>query len=300
LPEPNADCQSVGSVGFIFQNITFAVTVPLWLFLHILTSPVAKPFPGRHANSVLFVSIVDLKIFPISVILGYIIPLVLMSLPSPSIVSAVAHQRYIALWQPFPIWCVVTHMLIRSISNIIGGTTTKENTIQGPAKPLGAAYLNSAKHVYRFIIGVCLITHLPALLISLLPLSALLGSTSILQRLLKPNFAEVFVPYFPTLTHQAADFAAGVHTFLQWDIYISVVAMLLWGIFLHRNVMKENISVDPNASVPISRQSRDGMTWKKLFMKVGFWTIISGPIGALAVLLWDRDAIVGQKTKQDI
>jgi hypothetical protein len=62
-----ADLASIGAAGFWVQNISFTVTVPLYLLLHILTSPVAKSSP--KINSVA-VSSLDLRLLPISVTLG--------------------------------------------------------------------------------------------------------------------------------------------------------------------------------------------------------------------------------------
>jgi hypothetical protein len=271
------DLCSVGTFGFILQNITFVVTVPWWLFLHILTSPVASAFPGSHSSGVLFISKLDLAILPLAVTLGFIVPSVLMALPAPSVVSLIEHQQYIALWQPFPVWCIVFHMSIRYVCNMVVGS--KENTSSGPQTALGTSYLNSSKHVYRFIIGICLITHLPALAITLLPPSAFSDATPSLQNLSKADFASVYLPYFPTLTHQVPSFAGGVHAFLQWDMYIGATAMLLWEVLLHRNAATEKTTLD-------------------LLGKIGFWTLLVGPLGALVVVLWERDEIVRQKTKQ--
>jgi hypothetical protein len=280
---------SVGIVGFIFQNITFTVTIPLWLFLHVLTSPVAKPFLGSHANNVLLISTLNLKILPGAIILGYIIPTVLMALPSPSVTSPFEHQKYVALWQPFPVWCVAIQTAIRYVCNIVGGTVPEGDSNKDKLTSLGTSYLKFAWHVYRFIIGLCLITHLPALLISILPPTAFPNSTPLLQSLSQHSFAEVYVPYFPTLTHQVPNFATGVHVFLQWDLYIGSSAMLLWGVLLHRNV-----------TGLLEGRGKDGMIWMKTLGKIGLWTVLAGPTGALAVLLWERDAIVRQKVKQGI
>jgi hypothetical protein len=254
------------------------VTVPLWLFLHVLTSPVAKPFPGSHSSSVLLISKLDLGILPLAVILGYIVPSVLMALPS-SVVSPVEHQQYIALWQPFPVWCIAFHMSIRYLCNMVAGS--KDTANKGQQTALGRSYLNSARNVYRFIIGLCLITHLPALAITLLPPSAFSNAAPWLQNLSTADFASVYLPYFPTLTHQVPSFAAGVHAFLQWDMYIGAGAMLLWSVLLHWNTATEKTAVE-------------------LLGKIGFWTLLAGPSGALAMVLWERDEIVKEKTKQGI
>jgi hypothetical protein len=172
--------------------------------------------------------------------------------------------------------------------------------------PLGTSYLSTAKHVYRFILALCITTHLPVLLISLLPSWIIPDSAPALASLSRSNFIDVFIPYFPLLSYQVPNLAVGVHTFLQWDLYVGSTAFMLWAVLLYRNATTEKASVDPNTRLPIYRElllgerMEDGMLWRKALLKIVVWSFISGPVGALAILLWERDAIVRQKIKQGI
>ncbi|KAI9646146.1 hypothetical protein NHQ30_005586 [Ciborinia camelliae] len=298
----------IGTVGVIFQNISYAVTVPLYLFIHLLTSPVAKPFPGTYANSVLLISPIDLKILPLSIILAYIVPSILMGLDVPSIVSGYTHQKLIALWQPFPIWTILIQWTLRSLFQFIGSKTASKGSKQ-PLAPQGASYLNNAKHVYRFLLAFCILTHLPILLISLIPASAISDILPKLAPYASLNFFDIYIPYFPfPLSHRVSNLASGSHTFLQWDLATGSTALLLWAILLYRNATTEKAIVDPNTSLP-SYQIREMLAGegnkasalrRKLLVKIGVWTLLAGPIGAVIVLLWERDEIVRQKIKQGI
>ena len=296
---------SIGTVGAIFQNISFTITVPLYLFIHLLTSPVAQSFPGTHANSVLLIDTWDLRILPLSVTLSYVIPSLLMILPAP-MVSFSTHQKLIAFWQPFPIWTVCIHWALRKISQFVAGNLSTADLNKKKPTPLGASYLGSAKHVYRFILAMCLATHLPALLISLIPSTFIPERFGELAEFAKGSFSNSFIPYFPLSNQKVPDLAAGSLTFLQWDFYIGSTALLLWAVLLYRNATTEKAIVDPNTSLPIYREllsgskDRGGMLWRKLILKIGLWSLVSGPMGALTVLLWDRDTIVRQKIKQGL
>ncbi|KAG4030298.1 hypothetical protein MFRU_012g00410 [Monilinia fructicola] len=298
----------IGTVGVIFQNISYAVTVPLYLFIHLLTSPVAKPFPGTYANSVLLISSIDLKILPLSIILSYIVPSILMGLDAPSIVSGPTHQKLIAFWQPFPIWTIIIQWTLRSFFQFIGSRLTSKDTKQ-PPEPLGASYLSNAKHVYRFLLITCALTHLPVLLIALIPASAIIDILPKLAPYASLNFFDIYVPYFPfPLSQRVADLASGSHVFLQWDLTTGSTALLVWAILLYRNATTEKSIVDPKVSLP-SYQIREllagegnkaGALRRKLLVKIGVWTLVAGPIGAATALLWERDEIVRQKIKQGI
>ncbi|RAL58541.1 hypothetical protein DID88_003989 [Monilinia fructigena] len=297
----------IGTVGVIFQNISYAVTVPLYLFIHLLTSPVAKPFPGTYANSVLLISSIDLKVLPLSIILAYIVPSILMGLDAPSIVSGPTHQKLIAFWQPFPIWTIIIQWTLRSFFRFLGSRLTSKDTKQPPA-PLGASYLSNAKHVYRFLLTICALTHLPVLLIALIPASAITDILPKLAPYASLNFFDIYVPYFPfPLSQRVSNLASGSHVFLQWDLTTGSMALLLWAILLYRNATTEESIVDPNNSLPsyqirelLAEGNKAGALRKKSLVKVGVWTLVAGPIGAATALLWERDEILRQKIKQGI
>jgi hypothetical protein len=298
---------SIGTTGLILQNISYAVTVPLYLFLHILTSPVAKPFPGTHANSVLLISPIDLKILPLSIVLAYIVPSILMGLDSPSITSGSTHQKFIALWQPFPLWTVMIHWLIRSCCHFVSKQFARDDaTTQRPVAPLGASYLSNAKHVYRFVLTLCMGTHIPILLIGLLPPQTIPDVLPKVAFYTRYNLADIFIPYFPLLDHRVSNLETGALTFLQWDLATGSTALLIWAVFLYRNATTEKAIVDPTNSLPKYRELLAGelckasMLRRKLIFKIVLWTIMAGPIGTLTILLWERDEIVRQKIKQGI
>ncbi|KAI6709929.1 hypothetical protein PZA11_005257 [Diplocarpon coronariae] len=296
---------SIGTVALIFQNIPYAVTVPTWLLLHLLSSPVARPFPGTHASSVLLIDPWDLGILPASVTVGFIIPSILTSIHPPGPVPATTHQRLIALWQAFPLWTVTAHYTLRStlrwLSHQIFGPKAVGSR---PQTALGTSYLSNARHVYRFVLFLCIGTHVPILALALVPDWAIPSAAPTLAHYASESLASVYVPYLPLPAHQVSSQAEGAHTFLLWDLYVGSLAFICWAVLLYRNATTEKAVVDPHTSLPIYRElllgqrTEDGMAWRKLVGKVVLWTVIGGPIGALAVLLWERDAIVRQKIKQ--
>lgn len=265
-------------MGLFIQNISFTITVPLYLALHLLTSPVAKP--GAQRNGVLYVSAIDLKIIPVSIVLGYIVPTVLMTLPSPSVVSPFLHQWFIAIWQPFPVWTVIAQWTIRYL---LGGTKSDSDIINKPSPAAETNYLTLASSVHRFVLLLSMVTHLPVLALTLLSSDIISKTNPGLASLSQSTFADVFVPRFPSLGNQTPSFAAGVLTFLQWDLYIGSAALLLWAVVLHRSSWG---SVRSSASA-----------WVKLASSIIVWTLVSGPAGTVSVLLQERDRIVEQKSK---
>lgn len=293
----------IGIYGFCVQNFAFAVSTPLFLFIHLLTSPVAKPFPSTHASSVLLVSSYDLAILPFSILLGYVIPSLLMVFPGSSTISSPTHQRYIAFWQAFPLWTMIIQwtgkwMLTRLLGPSNMGSTPKSS-------PSGT-YLISVRRIYAMALFFCLATALPALFLSIVPPSLISESWPIPAQMAETTLTAVFIPKLPIPGTPIRDLADGVHNFLQWDLYIASAAGLLWAILLHRNASTEKEIADPKVSLPphhepsVGGRSKNQRLWRRLILKATLWTIIAGPFGAVAVLLWERDAIVKQKVKQGI
>jgi hypothetical protein len=258
----------------LIQNVSFTITLPLYLFLYLLTSPVGKSIPGGESANAILVSTLDMALIPVSIGYGYLIPSMLMALPA-SIVPSSAHQRLIAFWQLFPLWtAIIQHILRGALKG-----NPKDDT-KGPSKADRESYMVSAQGVYGFAITLSAVCHLPVILATLLPASILPASTPrYIIELFGCSFTNVFVPYYP-VSSTKVDLAGGVLNFLQWDMYVGGVAFLLWGMLLCRN------SVDGSVQ------------WAKAAWTLLSWIIVSGPMGALAMLLWERDTILKEKVKE--
>lgn len=269
--------------GLILQNITFAVTVPIYLFIHLLTSPAASSFPGKYASSVFRVSPVDLAILPFSIILGYIVPSILMALPAPLVVSPNLHQQFIALWQPFPLWTALIQWLAKFVYTLFSSENSKPRSSK--TESLGASYLKAAKFPYVFVVAFCAITHLPVLALSALSPSFFENAPAEIVRLSQSDLYGVYVPHAPIYGLKLGSLAEGVQNFLVWDLYIGLTSVLLWTVLLYRNATSTTTS---------------WLSLPTLIIKTLIWTLVSGPMGAAAILLWERDAIVGEKTKRGV
>lgn len=79
-----------GTLGMIFQNITYTVSVPIYLIIHLFTSPMSSPGVTQDA---LTVDTQDLFLLPFSITGSFAIPSIMMFLPSPAVISATAHCK---------------------------------------------------------------------------------------------------------------------------------------------------------------------------------------------------------------
>lgn len=257
-------------MGLIFQNVTYTLAVPIYLVIHLFSSPVARPEPGRDAITV---DIVDLNLIPLCTSLAFVLPAILMALPSPSILSPSTHYCWHAVWQAFPLWQSILQRVLR---NMIPDAHTSPNS---PAKTRLAA-----RRFYTGIIGISTIAHIAILAIASTPGHVIpsLWPDVVRDAFVETSFLSVFAPAPPwsppivdaTVVPISPDAMPPlVLWFLQWDLYSGTTAMLLWAVYLCR-------AAEPESSL-------GDVAGKALL-----WTAVCGPVGAVAVMLRGRDEIV--------
>lgn len=251
-----------GTVGTTIQRASYALCLPIYLILHLISSPVIHPSPGFETR--LTVSGADLELIPFISTFFFWVPYVLMNLPSPSVLPPAAHYGWIAFWQPFPMWQSIWHWLL-----------TQPLRSRSSANPL-KAHLASAKWAYSYILGLAVISHLALLGVALVPESAVPEAWA-------PVFAEVdlvsaFVPHPPWKSPIAGSSASVselselTRHFLHWDIYPASVSIFAWALCLY--------GVGSGRSV------------LRILPKVFVWGLLGGPISAAVCLLWNRDDAV--------
>ncbi|KAI1144369.1 hypothetical protein F5Y05DRAFT_25319 [Hypoxylon sp. FL0543] len=278
----------VGTVGLIFQNMTWTFTVPLYLALHLFTSPVSKlggkdrKAVGDAARQSLFVYLWDLALIPMAVTLGLVVPTVVMSMPSLLHQTAATHYSWVAFWQAFPLWTVLIQDFLHNVCYYLLGSLSPQDAHGKPTTP-GNAFTVAVAGVYQYALAISVVGHIPILLISALPDSLRSALASAFPKyaplLSQITFARTFVPYPlsapPTIdpaSYGPGDLAPITVNFLQYDLYTGNLALLLWAVYLHATTAGRGV----------------GETLRTTF----FWTLVGGPSGAVVALLWDRDEVV--------
>jgi hypothetical protein len=290
----------------MMQTTGFAFTTPLYLIIHLLTSPTAKPFQSKHSSSTIQMSTSDLAVLPLSITLGYIFPSILMMLPSPSMITPEMGQNLIAIWQFFPIYTVITqYVLSRAHSMLFSYSRTATTNTPYATTSLSTSYLISAGRVYTFLMTFGVLTHLPPLLMTLCPTEFVYSVSPRLASYIASSdtrFSSVYVPHAPLPSWRSSSLADAIHTFLWWDTYVSGFATVTWAIVLVLSASFEQGRNSPETWRSLhghSTRSRGaiGKVWFGFLVKIVGWTVIAGPFGAVTMLLWERDATAGVKEK---
>lgn len=263
-------------MGLIFQNISYTVTVPIYLVIHLLTSRTARPSPS--AEDIQPTTSLEASLIPLTAIIAYVVPTVLMSLPAPSVVTPATHYTWLIVWQLFPLWQTIVQ---QALTNFVS-----RNSITTSAYKPRSIITTTA--VYRFVLLLSIASHLALLEVSLIPADFIPKEWPAIRTMFEQaTFFKTFIPAgfssAPTLdrslaTVSSSAMASLVKYMLQWDAYGGSAAILLWAVYLRR-------------------VAGDGIGWVAIASKLFFWTLVGGLVAPAAILLWERDEVVAARAE---
>ncbi|KAI1340542.1 hypothetical protein F5Y15DRAFT_378979 [Xylariaceae sp. FL0016] len=275
----------VSVVGLVFQNLTWTFTVPIYLAIHLLTSPVAKlkNGDGDAGRQTLFVYLWDLALLPMSVTISFVVPAIFMSLPHLLNQNAATHWNWIAFWQPFPLWNIIALKFLHYVCYYALGSLTPRDEEARPTTP-GNAYMVAVRGVYEFGLTLCAVTHLPVIIISIAPTGLRTIFLSVFpyfkEIFEQASFSGTFVPSWitnsPTVIptgYAAGDLAPLAQHFLQYDLYVGTAPLLIWSAYLYMTTAKD-------------------ASFATAIQKTVFWMVVGGPAAACLALIWERDDVV--------
>lgn len=249
---------SIGMWGVLIQNCTFAVVTPIYLAIHLSTSPSVS---SRRASN-LNVDIADLAVLPISLALGYLLPLILMTLPAPSIIGFDQKQTFISIWQNFPVWVSLAQMILAWAIPVSGTPATPK-----VMSPLRALYVGLI-----VVAGAGQVTTL-----------TLLAASKFLPGLFAPEYVgsfslgKVFVPAAITPTTKMPSLVSGSLLTLQFDQLIGSTSMALWSTAL---------------LVDAYRNGKSGYSIASLVAGAAAVMALTGPLGYVTACIWARDELI--------
>ena len=200
-----------------------------------------------------------------SIILGFVLPATLMSLPAPSIIHYDLKQWFMTFWQFFPVWVslvqiVVPYLLPRS-GDVSGVPSTR---IWRSMRVLYAGLLATA------VFGQTVIM-------------TLIATSKFFPGLFAPEFVGVFNPlnvFLPAAispSTNVSSIGAGALLFLQYDYYIGSAAMALWSTTLFVNTYRNGAT---KQSVPL------------MVVGAAITLALTGLLGYTTACIWARDELI--------
>ncbi|RAQ61122.1 atmA protein [Aspergillus flavus] len=236
-------------VGIAQQAVGPGIVIPCYF---ALTSRARPPNKNLHLTGTYSTSNHGLVV---SMIMSYIFPLVIISLPAPAMISPHFKQQVIAAWQGWPVYFVIimtTHHLFIN---------------RGHRKEASAR--RQVLSVYHFGFACSCLCHVAWL-------SAFVASK--IQSLTQSSNLWYLCPYgatFPLLNQPAQGLGAleaGLFTFLQWDYGIAAVAAMVWS-------TDRYIQECHRAELEIDKF--------RLILRLLGWILIDGPSATAVRLIWE-------------
>ena len=235
--------------------------MPLWCLAYLSTSRIVS---SRRLPDFL-VEVPNVVGIAISIILGYVLPSVLISLPAPLIIDHDLKQWFMTFWQFFPVWVSV----VQSIVPYLLPSLWKTN------KAADSHMLTSMRILYAGLLAVAGIGQVSTMTI--------MAMSKLFPDLFAPQFVDVFNPYSVFLpaalspSTKMPSLGAGVLLLLQYDHLIGSTSMALWSTTLLVNTYKHSAT----------EQDVTSMMGGGLVMMA-----LTGPLGYATACIWMRDELI--------
>lgn len=250
----------------VFQMVAAAPAGPWYAIVYLATSPLVTGLGRARQAQESLTRPSWTFILPVSLVVGYLVPAILMALPSPSLVSNDFQQMAIVAWNVFPILVFLVQTVLNSLFAILGLSVEASS----PSQHLGAVrFANTCALI------VSTISHIAIVSLSIITLVFPFIVQPEYMRELSPR-AVMAPPIFSTTVSSLGE---GVRSFMLWDQIFAYGTMLcLAGLQFHQVV---SVSGESETYRPI---------WTAVLVAIG--AVLAGPGTACLALNWIRDELL--------
>ena len=253
--------------GIAVQNLAYAVIIPLFLFLHLSTSPTV--FSTAAADYA--VNVFDTFSIPITMVLAYALPTVLMSLPAPSILDFSTKQNFVAFWQFFPLWI----SMLQSVIVFLMCSVSNGNIAGRDPVPTPKASMKNLRSLYILLIVVAAANQFSTL--SVIAISKFFPGIFAPEHVGVMTFSRVFLPQAITASTKMPSIGEGALMLVQYDECIGSLSMALWAAVL---------------LVQAYDTQRRSTNYATLAFYGVIAVVLTGPLGFAVACIWARDELV--------
>ena len=250
--------------GIAVQTISFGVAIPVFLILHLSTSPICTSLQAADY----LVDVPDVVSILPAMVIGFALPTVLVALPAPAILPHDRKQLFIALWQFFPLSVSV----LQQGTSFILKALARSRTI-----PTGSQRqsMRALRVLYAMLLVAAAFSQIST--IQLVAISNMFPGWFTLEYQRMFRFFDVFVPKAIAASTKMDSIGSGAHLLLQYDELIGSTSMVLWSLAQFAQI-RERTGRSPD------------------MLRVGILSLstlaITGPLGLTVALVWARDELV--------
>lgn len=193
-----------------------AVAGPWYALVYLTSSPIFSKQEIRQKSSGFLVSPISTLFLPISLFAGYVLPAVLMALPSPSVVTNDFQQMAVVAWNLFPMILTIVQAILSTSGAMLG-------FVRGASHPSPEQHIRGTRMAYVCSLIVTLWTHIAIISLSV--------TTALFPFLFRSEYVLALSPKslaLPSISAApVASLGEGVRTFFLWDQVFTYSTMLL-------------------------------------------------------------------------
>ena len=219
----------------------------------------------------LLVDVPNLTGIAISMILGFVLPTILMSLPAPSIIDYDLKQWLMTFWQFFPVWVSAVQGVVPYLLPKFGEGNVESNA------------LRSMRGLYAGLLTMAGIGQ--ASTITLMLTSTLFPGLFAPKFVGVFNLSKVFLPAAVSPSTKMPSIGAGALLLLQYDHLIGSTSVALWSTVLFANTYRNGAT----------KQSVALMIIGGVIMMA-----LTGPLGYATACVWARDELIIAEAAADV
>lgn len=259
-------------LGLAVAVIGFAVAAPLFFAYQLYASPTVST-PAAH--NLLPVDPLAVALIPVGILIGFGFPSLVMTLPAPGVLSFDSKQLWTGIQQGWTFWILLVTigltMVIPALNN---------QTYVGSTEGTQAKVTKNLRRAYIFALASGALAYmLPLLICSLATLFPPLFAEPYRSQL---QLSNVFTLPNPFGDLKVATLADGALWFLQWDTFVGVVSVMLWGLTVR---------------IAGSNEAATTNEWMTGLLKITAIMLVLGPTAAAVISVWARDELTLSQEK---
>ena len=255
--------------GLAVAIIGYACVAPLWFAYHLAFSSTVVD-PNQFQLSI--DSPLQTTLAPLSIMLGFGLPSLIMTLPAPAVLSFQTKQAWTGIQNGWPLWITLAQIGLTTAVSIFSSSSYISTEAQKKTETT-----KSLRRAYIFGILCSSGAHLTFCAFSLLAYAfPVLFAAPYNQQFLPSNL----FPVNPFAPLQAQTLADGALWFLQWDTIVGVASTAVWGLTVRIMAGHEEATIGQ---------------WISGLVQEAIVALAIGPCGAAVVAIWSRDEMVNAR-----
>lgn len=254
-------------LGLAVAIVGFAVVAPLFFAYQLYSSPTVTT-PAGH--NLLPGDALSALLIPATILIGFGLPSLIMTFPAPTVLSFETKQLWTGIQQGWTFWIYVATIALTVVVSVLNPQAHVASTEASQAK-----VTKNLRRAYVFALVSATTAHLlPLLISSLATIFPVLFAEPYATQLQLSNVFSLANPFGDL---KAATLADGALWFLQWDTFVGVVSVLLWGL---------------TARMAASDEKTTASDWAVGLIKILATTLAVGPTAVAVISVWARDEMV--------